>query len=68
MIFWGTTRDIIEDEITIDGVRFRFIDTAGLRTTTDIVEQIGVNKALEAIRKSAIVIYLSIHIPSVWAT
>lgn len=54
----GTTRDIIEDEITIDGVRFRFIDTAGLRTTTDIVEQIGVNKALEAIRKSAIVIYL----------
>jgi tRNA modification GTPase len=54
----GTTRDTIEDEITIDGVRFRFIDTAGLRTTTDIIEQIGVNKALEAIKKSAIVIYL----------
>ncbi|MCW3076509.1 MAG: tRNA modification GTPase trmE [Bacteroidetes bacterium] len=54
----GTTRDTIEDEMTIDGVLFRFIDTAGLRTTSDIVEQIGVNKALEVIRKSAIVIYL----------
>lgn len=54
----GTTRDTIEDEMTLDGVLFRFIDTAGLRTTSDIIEQIGVNKALEAIRKSAIVIYL----------
>lgn len=54
----GTTRDTIEDEMTIDGVLFRFIDTAGIRTTSDIVEQIGVNKALEVIRKSAIVVYL----------
>lgn len=54
----GTTRDTIEDEMTIDGVLFRFIDTAGIRTTSDVIEQIGVNKALEAIRKSAIVIYL----------
>lgn len=54
----GTTRDTIEDELIIDGVLFRFIDTAGLRTTTDVIEQIGVNKALETIRKSAIVIYL----------
>ncbi|MBK9284108.1 MAG: tRNA uridine-5-carboxymethylaminomethyl(34) synthesis GTPase MnmE [Sphingobacteriaceae bacterium] len=54
----GTTRDAIEDEITIDGVLFRFIDTAGIRTTTDVIEQIGVNKAFEAIRKSAIIIYL----------
>ncbi len=54
----GTTRDVIEDEIVIDGVLFRFIDTAGIRTTTDIIEQIGVNKAFEAIKKSAIVIYL----------
>lgn len=54
----GTTRDIIEDEIIIDGVLFRFIDTAGIRTTSDIVEQIGVNKAFEAMKKSAIVIYL----------
>ena len=54
----GTTRDTIEDEIIIDGVMFRFIDTAGIRTTTDIIEQIGVNKAFDAIKKSAIVIYL----------
>lgn len=54
----GTTRDTIEDEITLDGVLFRFIDTAGLRTTSDVIEQIGVNKALEAIKKSAIIIYL----------
>ena len=54
----GTTRDVIEDEITIEGVLFRFIDTAGIRTTTDIIEQIGVNKAFEVIKKSAIVIYL----------
>lgn len=54
----GTTRDTIEDELSIDGVLFRFIDTAGLRTTTDVIEQIGVNKAFEAIKKATIVIYL----------
>lgn len=54
----GTTRDTIEDEMVIDGVLFRFIDTAGIRTTSDIIEQIGVNKAFDAIKKSAIVIYL----------
>lgn len=54
----GTTRDTIEDELILDGVLFRFIDTAGIRTTTDIIEQIGVNKAFEAIRRSAIIIYL----------
>ena len=54
----GTTRDTIEDEIVMEGVLFRFIDTAGLRTTTDIIEQIGVNKALEVMKKSAIIIYL----------
>ena len=54
----GTTRDTIEDEMVIEGVLFRFIDTAGLRTTTDIIEQMGVNRALEVIKKSAIIIYL----------
>jgi tRNA modification GTPase len=54
----GTTRDTIEDEIVIDGVLFRFIDTAGLRTTTDVIEQIGVNRAYDAMKKSAIIIYL----------
>lgn len=54
----GTTRDAIEDEIIMGGILFRFIDTAGIRTTTDIIEQIGVNKALEVMKKSAIIIYL----------
>ncbi len=54
----GTTRDTIEDEITIKGIRFRFIDTAGLRETTDEIEQIGVTKALEKLKQSAIYIYL----------
>jgi tRNA modification GTPase len=54
----GTTRDVIEDEITIEGVLFRFIDTAGIRDTSDVIEQIGVNKALDAMRNSAIIIYL----------
>ncbi len=54
----GTTRDTIEDEITIGGVRFRFIDTAGLRETTDEIEKIGVERALEKLEKSSIYIYL----------
>ena len=54
----GTTRDIIEDEITIDGIRFRFIDTAGIRNTKDKIEKIGVEKALEKLKNSAIYIYL----------
>lgn len=54
----GTTRDAIEDEIVIEGVLFRFIDTAGIRETTDAIEIIGVNKTFEKIKQSAIVIYL----------
>lgn len=54
----GTTRDVIEDEMTIDGVLFRFIDTAGIRDTSDVIEQIGVNRALDAMKNSAIIIYL----------
>jgi tRNA modification GTPase len=54
----GTTRDTIEDEISIGGIRFRFIDTAGLRDTTDEIEKIGVQRALDKLNKSAIYIYL----------
>ena len=43
----GTTRDAIEDELIIDGVVFRFIDTAGIRETKDVVESMGIQKTYE---------------------
>lgn len=54
----GTTRDTIEDEINIEGIKFRFIDTAGIRETTDLIEAMGVERSLEKLRNSALVIYL----------
>lgn len=54
----GTTRDTIEDEITIQGIKFRFIDTAGIRDTEDIIEAKGVEKTFEKIQSSAIILYL----------
>ena len=54
----GTTRDTIEDEISIGGIGFRFIDTAGIRDTKDIVESIGIKKTFEKIDQSQVVIYL----------
>jgi tRNA modification GTPase len=54
----GTTRDVIEDEVTIEGVQFRFIDTAGIRETNDVIESIGVEKTFQQIKLSAIAIYL----------
>ncbi|PCJ26333.1 MAG: tRNA uridine-5-carboxymethylaminomethyl(34) synthesis GTPase MnmE [Flavobacteriales bacterium] len=54
----GTTRDTIEEMLNINGVQFRFVDTAGLRETTDELEKIGVEKAFEQIEKSAIYLYL----------
>lgn len=54
----GTTRDVIEDELNIDGVLFRIIDTAGIRETNDIIESIGVERAYEQIKLSSIAIYL----------
>ncbi|MGQ0828559.1 MAG: tRNA uridine-5-carboxymethylaminomethyl(34) synthesis GTPase MnmE [Bacteroidota bacterium] len=54
----GTTRDIIEDELNIDGVLFRIIDTAGIRETNDIIESIGVEKTYEQIKLSSIAVYL----------
>lgn len=55
----GTTRDAIEDRITISGLSFRFIDTAGLRFTDDFVEKIGIERAYQKIVESAIVIYMA---------
>ena len=54
----GTTRDTIEDTIDIQGVTFRFIDTAGIRQTTDKVEQIGIARTYAAIDKARIVLWL----------
>jgi len=54
----GTTRDAIEDEIIVGGINFRFIDTAGLRETQDIIEAIGVERTRERMKKASLIIYL----------
>ena len=54
----GTTRDTIEDTIDINGITFRFIDTAGIRQTQDEVEQIGITRTYAAIDKARIVLWL----------
>ena len=54
----GTTRDTIEDTIDLNGITFRFIDTAGIRQTTDEVEQIGINRTYAAIGKARIVLWI----------
>ena len=54
----GTTRDAIEDELIIGGIGFRFIDTAGIRDTVDVIESIGIKKTFEKIDQSQVVIYL----------
>ena len=54
----GTTRDTIEGVMTISGVTFRFIDTAGLRETHDVVEQMGIERTIEQLKKSAIALWL----------
>ncbi len=54
----GTTRDAIEDEIIIDGVAFRFIDTAGIRETIDVIESIGIKKAYEKADNAQLIIFI----------
>jgi len=54
----GTTRDAIEDELVIEGVAYRFIDTAGIRHTKDVVESIGIEKTFENIEKAQLVLHL----------
>ncbi|MCX6216943.1 tRNA uridine-5-carboxymethylaminomethyl(34) synthesis GTPase MnmE [Spirosoma sp.] len=54
----GTTRDVIEDELFIDGIRFRLIDTAGLRQATDRIEAIGIERTQQKMRDAALVVYL----------
>ena len=54
----GTTRDTIEDELNINGVIFRFIDTAGIRDTADIIEAKGVERTLERMKQAKLIIYM----------
>ena len=54
----GTTRDAIEDELNIEGFKFRFIDTAGIRETTDTVENLGIKKSLEKAGIANIILFL----------
>lgn len=54
----GTTRDIVEGTLTLDGIKINLIDTAGIRKTTDIVEKIGVDKSYDYFNKADLVIYV----------
>lgn len=54
----GTTRDVIQDTMQLDGILFRFIDTAGIRETTDEIESLGIVKTKEQIEKASIILYI----------
>jgi tRNA modification GTPase len=60
----GTTRDVIEDTVTMEGISFRFIDTAGIRHTTDTIETLGIERTFERIAKARIVLYVAEAIDS----
>jgi tRNA modification GTPase len=55
----GTTRDVIEDTLVLDGIKFRVLDTAGIRETTDTVEAIGVERSLQALDRAEVILKLS---------
>lgn len=55
----GTTRDVIEDTTTINGIKFRFIDTAGIRTTDDAIEQLGIERTFEKLKQATIILWLT---------
>lgn len=60
----GTTRDTIEDTIDINGITFRFIDTAGIRQTTDQIEQIGISRTYQTIDRARIILWIIDALPS----
>lgn len=60
----GTTRDVIEDTTLIDGITFRFIDTAGIRKTDDVVENIGIERTYQKMEEAKIVIWLLDALPT----
>ncbi len=55
----GTTRDAVEDQIQLDGIRFRFIDTAGIRETTDIIESLGIDRTFAKINQARIILLIT---------
>jgi len=55
----GTTRDAIEDTINLDGITFRFIDTAGIRHTSDTIEQLGIERSVAAARRASIILLMT---------
>lgn len=54
----GTTRDAIEESVTIDGVLYRFIDTAGIRASADVLEQMGIERTYRSMGKASVILYL----------
>lgn len=54
----GTTRDVIEDTVTIQGIMFRFIDTAGIRETTDTIETLGIERTFQKLDQASIVLWM----------
>lgn len=54
----GTTRDIIEDSLILDGIKFRFIDTAGIRETEDVIEAMGIARSKKALSEARLVLFL----------
>lgn len=54
----GTTRDVIEDVMMLGGIKFRFMDTAGLREATDVIEGLGVERTREKLKQAAVIVYL----------
>lgn len=68
----GTTRDIVEDTLYIHGLQFRFLDTAGLRDTSDTIETIGIRRALKAAEEASVILYVTEGeteqlVPTQWA-
>ena len=55
----GTTRDTVESVANIDGVMFRFVDTAGLHSTDDVLEQMGIERTAQALKKARIVLWIT---------
>ena len=54
----GTTRDVIEDTVNIEGITFRFIDTAGIRETSDVVESLGIERTFQKINQASLVLWM----------